>query len=209
MSQFTFLFSESPLNDVVCAMKEQGINAVKLSELTGIGQRTVYHILSNEENFNRTAWGNVFKIFIALGLDKPREKDIKEAYLERARLKAKRDILRLEIEEKVVTGASVEEIATLYVELEEIGDKLLKLWRGKRMKNKQDTVENRYGIMKEYYIKRFNKVLDRFPHQKVFKDTVDELVKNGVPKGCYQDYSALADVLEILSICEDMLKERV
>lgn len=63
--------------------------------------------------------------------------------------------------------------------------------------------------MEEYYVKRLNEVLKRFPSQKVFKDTVDELIKNGVPKGCYQDYGALADVLEILGICEEILKEEV
>lgn len=42
----------------------------------------------------------------------------------------------------------------------------------------------------------------------LFYDTVDELCKNGVGRGCYQDYGVLTDVIGILSICENIIKEK-
>lgn len=41
-----------------------------------------------------------------------------------------------------------------------------------------------------------------------FEETVAELCKNGIAKGCYQDYRVLCDVVEILSIIEKYLKEK-
>ena len=35
-----------------------------------------------------------------------------------------------------------------------------------------------------------------------FKATVDMLCSKGIPNGCFQDYTILVDILEILSICE-------
>lgn len=41
---------------------------------------------------------------------------------------------------------------------------------------------------------------------RLFYDTIDELCKNGVANGCYQDYGVLTDVIGILSICEQIIK---
>ena len=38
-----------------------------------------------------------------------------------------------------------------------------------------------------------------------FKATIDMLCSKGIAKGCFQDYTILVDVLEILSICETMV----
>ena len=38
-----------------------------------------------------------------------------------------------------------------------------------------------------------------------FKATVDMLCQKGIGNGCFQDYTILIDVLEILSICEAII----
>lgn len=40
------------------------------------------------------------------------------------------------------------------------------------------------------------------------KEVIDELCKNGVAKGCYQDYGVLAEVLQIFSEVVCALKEK-
>lgn len=55
-----------------------------------------------------------------------------------ALLKARKDILNFQIQNKICAGASAEEIAPLYVELEEIDEKLLKLWKEKRLRDKKE-----------------------------------------------------------------------
>ena len=40
-----------------------------------------------------------------------------------------------------------------------------------------------------------------------FKATVDMLCDKGIKNGCFQDYTILIDILEILSICESVLEE--
>ena len=40
------------------------------------------------------------------------------------------------------------------------------------------------------------------------KATVDELCKKGIARGCYQDYTILADVISVLTIFEEAVKER-
>lgn len=40
-----------------------------------------------------------------------------------------------------------------------------------------------------------------------FKATVDMLCSKGIGNGVFQDYALLVDVIEILSVCETILKE--
>lgn len=40
----------------------------------------------------------------------------------------------------------------------------------------------------------------------LFYNTVDELCRNGISCGCYQNYAVLIDVISILSICENIIK---
>lgn len=40
------------------------------------------------------------------------------------------------------------------------------------------------------------------------KPVIDELCKNGIAKGCYQDYSILMEVLQIFTQIEEELKEK-
>ena len=39
------------------------------------------------------------------------------------------------------------------------------------------------------------------------KATFRELCNNGVGKGCYQDYSVLVDIMELISYIENRVKE--
>lgn len=41
---------------------------------------------------------------------------------------------------------------------------------------------------------------------KVVCDTVNELCKHGIAKGCYQDYAVLNDILRVLGIFESLVK---
>lgn len=43
---------------------------------------------------------------------------------------------------------------------------------------------------------------------KLFIDTVDELFRVGIAKGCYQDYSVLIDVTSILICCGHKLNDK-
>lgn len=40
-----------------------------------------------------------------------------------------------------------------------------------------------------------------------FKATIDMLCSKGIGNGCFQDYTILVDVLEILSVCETIIGE--
>lgn len=40
-----------------------------------------------------------------------------------------------------------------------------------------------------------------------FKSTIDMLLKNGISRGCFQDFVMLIDILSILTIIEDIVKE--
>lgn len=55
-----------------------------------------------------------------------------------AELKAKRDVLQFKIQNLIQSGATAEEIAPLYVEREEIDEKLLKLRKEKRLRDKKE-----------------------------------------------------------------------
>lgn len=41
-----------------------------------------------------------------------------------------------------------------------------------------------------------------------FKATIDMLCSKGIGNGCFQDYTILVDVLEILSICETIIGDK-
>lgn len=60
-------------------------------------------------------------------------------------------------------------------------------------------------------MERIKKILDNYTTEedyKLFKQTNDELCKKGIAKGCFQDYTVLADVVSILSICESIVKDK-
>lgn len=58
--------------------------------------------------------------------------------------------------------------------------------------------------MKERALSQIKAILDHTPLTK-FKATVDELCKNGVGRGCFQDYVVLSDVISLLSYCESYI----
>lgn len=41
---------------------------------------------------------------------------------------------------------------------------------------------------------------------KIVCDTVNELCEHGIPKGCYQNYAVLNDILRVLGIFESLVK---
>lgn len=41
-----------------------------------------------------------------------------------------------------------------------------------------------------------------------FRDTIDELCKNGTAKGCYKDYTILVEIITILDACALAIKEK-
>lgn len=60
----------------------------------------------------------------------------------------------------------------------------------------------------EQKIKRILEKYTTLNHLKTFRNTVDTLCAHGVAKGCYQDYTVLADVVEILGICESIVEDQ-
>lgn len=56
----------------------------------------------------------------------------------------------------------------------------------------------------------FEEIVEKYSAKdsKLIEETVDELCKNGIAKGCYQDYSVLSDILSILTIFEYAVEER-
>lgn len=57
-------------------------------------------------------------------------------------------------------------------------------------------------------LKRIEEILsDYIGRGKEFKATVDMLCSKGIGNGCFQDYTILTDVLEILAICETIIGE--
>lgn len=57
-------------------------------------------------------------------------------------------------------------------------------------------------------MERIKEILDKYKterQKKLFKDTVDMLCSKGIANGCYQDYTVVVDVLEVLSICETII----
>ena len=65
----------------------------------------------------------------------------------------------------------------------------------------QDTASEDFIKTIELLIKKYRN------NYETFSKTVDELCAHGVGKGCYQNYEALLDVLEILTKFEAALKE--
>lgn len=57
-------------------------------------------------------------------------------------------------------------------------------------------------------MERIKEILDNYKTErkkKLFKDTVDMLCSKGIANGCYQDYTVVTDVLEVLAICETII----
>lgn len=62
----------------------------------------------------------------------------------------------------------------------------------------------------EKQIEKIRKSLNKFTQKdyQTFQDTIAELCKNGISKGCYQDYALLSEVLNILDACALAIKEK-
>ena len=58
-------------------------------------------------------------------------------------------------------------------------------------------------------MERIKKVLEKYTPDdaEAIRDTVDMLCSKGIPNGCFQDYTILLDVLEILSICKTIIEK--
>ncbi len=55
-------------------------------------------------------------------------------------------------------------------------------------------------------MERLKEILEKYKGREAeFKATVDMLCDKGIGKGCFQDFTILIDVLEILSICEAII----
>lgn len=53
-------------------------------------------------------------------------------------------------------------------------------------------------------------ILTKYKNEKnIFHETIEELITKGIPQGCYQNYALLFDIVRILYICEDKLKNLV
>ena len=50
------------LNEILSVLEHRGISKAKLSKITGIEKRTIYHVLQNEENFQNSSYKIVSKI---------------------------------------------------------------------------------------------------------------------------------------------------
>ncbi len=59
-------------------------------------------------------------------------------------------------------------------------------------------------------MEKIQEILNKYTKEdyQIFYDTVDMLCKKGISKGCYQDYTVLTDVIAILSICEELIKNK-
>lgn len=43
----------------------------------------------------------------------------------------------------------------------------------------------------------------------LFHETIDTLCAKGIKKGAFQNYAVLADILQILTICEDEIRKNL
>lgn len=52
-----------------------------------------------------------------------------------------------------------------------------------------------------------DEILSKYMHDDrgVFHNTIDELCSKGIGKGTYQDFTVLADLIQILDVCEKSL----
>lgn len=56
-------------------------------------------------------------------------------------------------------------------------------------------------------MEKIKKILEQYiGDSNIFSSTIETLCAKGIPNGCYQDYTVLADVVSILSICESLIK---
>lgn len=58
-------------------------------------------------------------------------------------------------------------------------------------------------------MKRIKNVLEKYKSEediKNFSNSIEMLCKKGIANGVYQDYSVLADVVSLLTICEAIIK---
>ena len=57
-------------------------------------------------------------------------------------------------------------------------------------------------------LKRIEEILSKYAGRgEEFMATVDMLCDKGIPNGCFRDYAMLADILDILTICENAIVE--
>lgn len=57
---------------------------------------------------------------------------------------------------------------------------------------------------------KFDEILKKYTKEDypIIHKSIDELCKNGVGNGCYQDYSILVDILEVLAYFENIVKNK-
>ena len=62
--------------------------------------------------------------------------------------------------------------------------------------------------MKETSIEKIEMILSKYfgRGDNTLHSTVDELCRNGIGRGCYQNYAVLADVVQILHLCIDYVE---
>ena len=57
-------------------------------------------------------------------------------------------------------------------------------------------------------MERIKKILSKYAGRgDEFMATIDMLCDKGIPNGCFRDYAMLADILDILTICEKIVVE--
>jgi len=57
------------LNKILNVLEQKGISKAELAQKAGIKERTLYHILESEENFQKCAYKTVKKILCTLKID--------------------------------------------------------------------------------------------------------------------------------------------
>ena len=62
----------------------------------------------------------------------------------------------------------------------------------------------------EKFVCKVNEIFANYESKdyKILDETLNELLKNGYVKGCYQDYTVLVDVVSILSEFNDAVKRK-
>ena len=59
-------------------------------------------------------------------------------------------------------------------------------------------------------MKTIEEILENYDKRdyELVKETIDQLCKNGIGKGCYQNYTVLTDIISVLSYFEDLVKNK-
>ena len=71
----------------------------------------------------------------------------------------------------------------------------------------EQKTKDKKGNNKMEHLEIIKEILSKYSGREAeFKATVDMLCSKGIGNGAFQDYSILVDVLEILSVCEAIIK---